>query len=198
MLLWTNLRPLVSTFGSWKQWLSSVCQKQKKLFQKKRRRANLRWVGSPSPGGALAKPIRSSFRTWSWCGRCCWYEILLSLFMLVMLLTVTVMNLMLSMLKVRTEDVDAGESKWPLFYFLIWLYFVTDSIRPVNFADLPSWSPNLLKPTMMLPADMVRSPCFQMTRFSPRASTSQESKTSRSWKKRISVLASYQRFKQFL
>ena len=31
--------------------------------------------------------------------------------MLVMLLTVTVMNLMLSMLKVRTEDVDAGESK---------------------------------------------------------------------------------------
>ena len=35
--------------------------------------------------------------------------------------------------------------------------------------------------TMMLPADMVRSPCFQMTRFSPSASTSQDSSTSRSW-----------------
>ena len=101
----------------------------------------------------------------------------------------------------NSDDVDVESEdwgRWPLFYFLIWLYFLTDSIRLVNFADLPSWSPNLLKPTMMLPADMVRSPCFQMTRFSPRASTSQESKTSRSWKKRISVLASYQRFKQFL
>ena len=34
VLLWTNLHPLVSTFGSWKQWL---CQKQRTLFSEEER-----------------------------------------------------------------------------------------------------------------------------------------------------------------